>query len=89
MHINTSKFCKTLYLIYFRSNISTGDFSNTSNCDWDWNNDTKRANKTVISKRQPKADKKEESLISFETDNKAQQNWNSKAEDDAWEILNN
>ncbi|KAL6424035.1 hypothetical protein ACFW04_009737 [Cataglyphis niger] len=68
-----------------KSNISTGGFSNTSNCDWDWNNDTKQASKTVISKRQSK----EESLISFETDNKAQQNWNSKAEDDAWEILNN
>ncbi|XP_029668801.1 ADP-ribosylation factor GTPase-activating protein 1 isoform X2 [Formica exsecta] len=68
-----------------KSNISTGGFSNTSNCDWDWNNDTKEASKAVISKRQSK----EESLISFETDNKAQQNWNSKAEDDAWEILNN
>ncbi|KAG5344463.1 ARFG1 protein, partial [Acromyrmex heyeri] len=72
-----------------KSNISAGDSSNTSNCDWDWGNDTKQTSKTVTSKRQPKAEKKEESLINFETDNKAQQNWNSKAEDDAWEILNN
>ncbi|XP_070172582.1 ADP-ribosylation factor GTPase-activating protein 1 isoform X2 [Polyergus mexicanus] len=68
-----------------KSNLSTGNFSNASNYEWDWNNDTKQASKAVISKRQSK----EESLISFETDNKAQQNWNSKAEDDAWEILNN
>ncbi|KAG5347644.1 ARFG1 protein, partial [Acromyrmex charruanus] len=72
-----------------KSNISAGDSSNTSNCDWDWGNDTKQTSKTVTSKRQPKAERKEESLINFETDNKAQQNWNSKAEDDAWEILNN
>lgn len=73
-----------------KSNISAGDFSNTSNtCDWDWGNDARHAGKTITSKRQPKAEKKEESLINFETDNKAQQNWNSKAEDDAWEILNN
>ncbi|XP_025995074.1 ADP-ribosylation factor GTPase-activating protein 1 isoform X2 [Solenopsis invicta] len=72
-----------------KSNISAGDSSNTSNCDWDWGNDAKHTSKTVTSKRQPKAEKKEESLINFETDNKTQQNWNSKAEDDAWEILNN
>ncbi|XP_018308781.1 ADP-ribosylation factor GTPase-activating protein 1 isoform X1 [Mycetomoellerius zeteki] len=72
-----------------KSNISAGDSSNTSNCDWDWGNDTKQTSKTVTSKRQPKAERREESLINFETDNKAQQNWNSKAEDDAWEILNN
>ncbi|XP_018372398.1 PREDICTED: ADP-ribosylation factor GTPase-activating protein 1 isoform X1 [Trachymyrmex cornetzi] len=72
-----------------KSNISAGDSSNTSNCDWDWDNDTKQTSKTVTSKRQPKAERREESLINFETDNKAQQNWNSKAEDDAWEILNN
>ncbi|XP_011635305.1 ADP-ribosylation factor GTPase-activating protein 1 isoform X2 [Pogonomyrmex barbatus] len=72
-----------------KSNISAGDSSNTSNCDWDWGNDTKQTSKTVTSKKQPKAEKKEESLINFETDNKAQQDWNSKAEDDAWEILNN
>lgn len=72
-----------------KSNISAGDSSNTSNCDWDWGNDAKQTSKTmVMSKRQPKAERKEESLINFETDNKAQ-NWNSKAEDDAWEILNN
>lgn len=76
-------------LTYFRSNISAGDSSNTSNCDWDWGNDTKQASKTITSKRQLKAEKKDDSLINFETDNKAQQNWNTKAEDDAWEILNN
>ncbi|XP_071565911.1 ADP-ribosylation factor GTPase-activating protein 1 isoform X2 [Temnothorax nylanderi] len=72
-----------------KSNISTGDSSNISNCDWDWGNDARQTGKTITSKRQSKAEKKEESLINFETDNKAQQNWNSKAEDDAWEILNN
>ncbi|XP_067216319.1 ADP-ribosylation factor GTPase-activating protein 1 isoform X2 [Linepithema humile] len=73
-----------------KSNISTGNSSNTSNCDWDWGNDAKQASKTISSKKQQvKTEKKEESLISFEADNKAQQNWNSKAEDDAWEILNN
>jgi len=70
----------------FRSNLSAGG---SYNCDWDWSNDVKQTSKTSITKKQPKAEKKEESLISFETDNKAQQNWNSKAEDDAWEILNN
>lgn len=80
---------QNLFLACFRSNISAGDSSNTSNCDWDWGNDAKQTSKTVTSKRQPKAEKKEESLINFETDNKTQQNWNSKAEDDAWEILNN
>lgn len=34
-------------------------------------------------------EKKEDSLISFETDTKTQQNRNFKAEDDVWEILNN
>ncbi|XP_014471737.1 PREDICTED: ADP-ribosylation factor GTPase-activating protein 1 [Dinoponera quadriceps] len=63
---------------------STGGSCNTSNCDWEWGNDTKQTSKT--SKKPTK--EKEESLISFETDNKAQ-NWNSKLEDDAWEILNN
>lgn len=72
----------------FRSNISTGDSSNISNCGWDWSDDAKQTGKTITSKRQPKTEK-EESLINFETDNKAQQNWNSKTEDDAWEILNN
>ncbi|XP_012536737.1 ADP-ribosylation factor GTPase-activating protein 1 isoform X2 [Monomorium pharaonis] len=72
-----------------KSNISAGDSSNMSNCDWDWGNDAKHTSKTVTSKRQLKVEKKEESLINFETDNKTQQNWNSKAEDDAWEILNN
>lgn len=71
---------------YFRNNISAGD-SNT-NCDWDWGNDTRQTSKTITSKKTRKEDK-EESLINFETDNKIQQNWNSKAEDDAWEILNN
>lgn len=80
---------QNLFFAYFRSNISAGDSSNISNCDWDWGNDTKQMSKTVTVKRQPKAEKKEESLINFEMDNKAQQNWNSKAEDDAWEILNN
>ncbi|XP_011338313.1 ADP-ribosylation factor GTPase-activating protein 1 isoform X2 [Ooceraea biroi] len=69
-----------------KSNLSAGS---SSNCDWDWSNDTKQTNKTSVTKKQPKAEKKEESLISFDTDNKAQQNWNTKAEDDAWEILNN
>ncbi|XP_011874467.1 PREDICTED: ADP-ribosylation factor GTPase-activating protein 1 isoform X2 [Vollenhovia emeryi] len=67
-----------------KSNISAGD---SSNCDWDWGNDARQVTKTTW-KKQPKAEK-EESLINFETDNKAQENWNSKAEDDAWEILNN
>ncbi|TGZ57221.1 ADP-ribosylation factor GTPase-activating protein 1, partial [Temnothorax longispinosus] len=72
-----------------KSNISTGDSSNISNYNWDWGNDARQTGKTITSKRQSKAEKKEESLINFETDNKAQQNWNSKAENDAWEILNN
>lgn len=77
-----------VFFASFRSNISAGDSSNTSNCSWDWSNDTRQTNKTITSKRQPKTEK-EESLINFETDNKGQQNWNSKTEDDAWEILNN
>lgn len=76
-----------LLLNDFRSNLSAGSSSNCS--DWDWSNDTKPASKPSVTKKQPKAETKEESLISFETDNKAQQNWNTKAEDDAWEILNN
>lgn len=71
-----------------KSNISAGDSSNTSNCSWDWSNDARQTNKTITSKRQPKIER-EESLINFEMDNKAQQTWNSKTEDDAWEILNN
>ncbi|KAH0946301.1 hypothetical protein HN011_003065 [Eciton burchellii] len=69
-----------------KSNLSAGG---SSNCDWDWSNDVKQTSKSSVTKKQLKAEKKEESLISFETDNKAQQNWNTKAEDDAWEILNN
>lgn len=75
-----------LCFAYLRGSISsTGGSCNTSNCDWEWGNDTKQTSK--VSKKSTK-EKKEESLISFETDNKAQ-NWNSKLEDDAWEILNN
>ncbi|XP_020298463.1 ADP-ribosylation factor GTPase-activating protein 1 [Pseudomyrmex gracilis] len=67
-----------------KSNIFTGGSSNIY-CDWDWGNDTKQTSKT--SKRS--IEKKEDSLISFETNTKAQQNKNFKAEDDVWEILNN
>lgn len=68
--------------------MSTG--SSSKNINWEWNNAPKQTRETV-SKKSKEA--KEESLISFETDNKKSepqtQNWNSKLEDDAWEILNN
>ncbi|KAL0129302.1 hypothetical protein PUN28_004182 [Cardiocondyla obscurior] len=72
-----------------KSNISAGDSSNISNYDWNWDNDAKQTDKAITFKKQLKTEKKDESLINFETDNKTQQNWNSKAEEDAWEILNN
>ncbi|KOC60688.1 ADP-ribosylation factor GTPase-activating protein 1 [Habropoda laboriosa] len=69
-------------------NMST---ANSSNCEWDWGNDTKQNIETTDSKSvtRKSSDKiKEEALINFGTDNHAS-NWNSKLEDDAWEILKN
>lgn len=64
--------------------------ASTANCEWDWGSDTKQ-NDTTNSKpiqRKSKDKPKEEALINFDTDNHSS-NWNSKLEDDAWEILNN
>ena len=72
-----------------KTNIST---ANSSNCEWDWGNDTKQnVSETVDSKsvsRKPRSKVKEGDLINFGTDN-SPSNWDSKLEDDAWEILKN
>ncbi|XP_076765578.1 ADP-ribosylation factor GTPase-activating protein 1 [Xylocopa sonorina] len=62
-----------------------------TNCEWDWGNDMKQGIEISDPKPIPRKSKdtiKEESLINFGTDNHAS-NWNSKLEDDAWEILKN
>ncbi|KAK1134463.1 hypothetical protein K0M31_007248 [Melipona bicolor] len=69
-----------------KTNVLT---ANSSNYEWDWGNDTKQSNQTTDSKPIPRKTKdKEEILINFSTDNHAS-NWDSKLEDDAWEILKN
>ncbi|CAK9801839.1 ADP-ribosylation factor GTPase-activating protein 1 [Anthophora quadrimaculata] len=71
-----------------KTNIST---ANSSNCEWDWGNGTKQNTEVMDSKpvaRKSNDKVKEEALINFGTDNHAS-NWNSKLEDDAWEILKN
>lgn len=69
-----------------KSNVSA------ANCEWDWGNETKQHTEITESKPVPRKSKekvvKEEALINFGTDNHAS-NWDSKLEDDAWEILNN
>ncbi|KZC09421.1 PREDICTED: ADP-ribosylation factor GTPase-activating protein 1 [Dufourea novaeangliae] len=72
-----------------KTNIPT---TNSSKCEWDWDNDAKQDNDKVTdtksTMRKSKDKVKEEALINFGTDNTAP-NWDSKLEDDAWEILKN
>ncbi|XP_076396020.1 ADP-ribosylation factor GTPase-activating protein 1 isoform X2 [Megachile rotundata] len=72
-----------------KTNVST---ANSSNYEWDWGNDTKQnVNETTDSKSVAKKSRnkvKEEDLINFGTDNNPS-SWDSKLEDDAWEILKN
>ncbi|CAD1475629.1 unnamed protein product, partial [Heterotrigona itama] len=71
------------------SQPKTNVTANSSNYEWDWGNDTKQSNQTTDTKPIPRKPKdKEEILINFNTDNHAS-NWDSKLEDDAWEILKN
>ncbi|XP_076171898.1 ADP-ribosylation factor GTPase-activating protein 1 isoform X2 [Ptiloglossa arizonensis] len=66
--------------------------TNSSNCEWDWDNGTKQTNEKVTdlksTTRKSKDKVKEKTLINFDTDSHAP-NWDSKLEDDAWEILKN
>lgn len=72
-----------------KTNVS---ITNSSNSEWDWDNDVKQSNerasepKPVARKSRDKV--KEEALINFDTDNRTT-SWDSKLEDDAWEILKN
>lgn len=71
---------------YFRNDVST---ANSSNCEWHWDNDTKQNNEITDSKSLPRKSRdKEKTLINFDIDNHVS-NWNTKLEDDAWEILKN
>ncbi|XP_076284536.1 ADP-ribosylation factor GTPase-activating protein 1 isoform X1 [Lasioglossum baleicum] len=60
--------------------------------EWDWGNDTKQTKEEVTdtkpTARKSKDKVKEEVLINFGADNTTP-NWDSKLEDDAWEILKN
>ncbi|XP_076238403.1 ADP-ribosylation factor GTPase-activating protein 1 isoform X2 [Calliopsis andreniformis] len=72
-----------------KTNLSN---SNSSNCEWDWGSDTKQNNEKIVESktvaRKSKDKVKEEALINFDTDNHTT-SWDSKLEDDAWEILKN
>ncbi|XP_033298794.1 ADP-ribosylation factor GTPase-activating protein 1 [Bombus vancouverensis nearcticus] len=69
-----------------KTNVST---ANSSNCEWDWGNETKQNNQITDPKPVARKSKdKDEVLINFSTDHYAS-NWDSKLEDDAWEILKN
>ncbi|XP_012287418.1 ADP-ribosylation factor GTPase-activating protein 1 isoform X2 [Orussus abietinus] len=67
--------------------------SSSSSQEWDWGGSSKQPINTsteVKSPNLPKANEspKEKALINFEADSKAS-DWNSKLEEDAWEILKN
>ncbi|XP_076656547.1 ADP-ribosylation factor GTPase-activating protein 1 isoform X2 [Halictus rubicundus] len=66
--------------------------SNILVCEWDWGNDTKQTKEEVTdakpTTRKSKDKVKEEVLINFGADSNTP-NWDSKLEDDAWEILKN
>ncbi|XP_031840721.1 ADP-ribosylation factor GTPase-activating protein 1 isoform X2 [Nomia melanderi] len=74
------------------SQSKTNTSTTNSVCEWDWGNDAKLSKekvtdiKSTVKKSKDKV--KEEALINFGTDNNIP-NWDSKLEDDAWEILKN
>lgn len=74
-----------------KTSQSKTNISSTNSNEWDWGSDTKQNNekpeyKVGVKKSRDKV--KEESLINFDADNRAT-SWDSKVEDDAWEILKN
>lgn len=72
-----------------KSSKNDVSIANSSNCEWHWDNDKKQNNEITDSKSLPRKSKdKEETLINFDIDNHVS-NWNTKLEDDAWEILKN
>ncbi|KAG7211289.1 hypothetical protein KM043_010590 [Ampulex compressa] len=75
--------------------VKTSHLKNSGNSgnfnDWEWSNNTRQEGTTeqkTVTKKTKEKKVKEGPLINFETDNNVP-NWDSKLEDDAWEILKN
>lgn len=87
-----TKYCYTIFimdlLFYSKSGASS---PNSATGDWEWNANTGQKESSADSKpavRRVKEKKtREEPLISLESDKANSNNWNSKLEEDAWEIL--